>query len=114
MATSMSAGTTVVLVLVVLAGLGLLHIWSSGIRAGRKVERQVREFTRLSQVAGGALISAVVIGGIQWAVVTHTAPSPVWVFVLGAPALLAGVSVGRLLAVTTAVHSHYGRRGVRR
>ncbi len=109
----MSVGTTVLLGLVVLSGLGLLHIWTSGLRAGRKVERQVREFTRLSRVAAGALVAAVVIGGIQWAVVTHTAPSPMWVFVLGAPALLAGVSVGRLLAVTTVVHTH-GRRGVKR
>ncbi len=110
----MSVGSTVLLGLVVLSSLGLLHIWTSGARAGRKVERQVREFTRLSRVAAGAVVTAVVIAAVQWAVVARTAPSPMWLFVLGAPALLAGVSVGRLLAVTTVVRTHRGRRGVRR
>jgi hypothetical protein len=114
MTTSMSAGTTVLLVLLALAAMGVLHIWTSGVKAGRKVEHQVREFTRVSRVASGALVAALVIAGVQWTVVTHSQPSAVWVFVLGLPALLAGVTVGRLLAVTTVVYGGYGRRGVHR
>jgi hypothetical protein len=118
MSAGWSAGATVAVALVALAGLGVLHIWTTGVRAGRKVERQVREFTRLSRVAAGAAVTAVLIAVIQWAVVTHSTPNPSWVLVLGGPALLAGVTVGRLLAVTTVhrhAHGHLGRRaGVRR
>lgn len=118
MSAEWSAGTTVVVALVLLAVLGVVHIWTTGVRAGRKVERQMREVTRLGRVAAGAAITAVLIAVIQWAVVTNTAPNPAWVLVLGAPALMAGVTVGRLLAVTT-VHrhgqGHHGRQaGVRR
>jgi hypothetical protein len=108
-----STGATVVVTLVLLAGLGVLHIWTTGVRAGRKVERQVREFTRLGRVAAGAAVTAVVIALVQWAVVTHSQPSGLWVVVLGLPAMLAGVTVGRLLAVTTVVHTR-SRRGVHR
>jgi hypothetical protein len=118
MSAEWSAGTTVVVALVLLAVLGVVHIWTTGVRAGRKVERQVREVTRLGRVAAGAAITAALIAVIQWAVVTNTSPNAAWVLVLGAPALLAGVTVGRLLAVTTVHRTGHGqhprRAGVRR
>lgn len=109
-----SIGTTVLVGLLVLAALGLAHIWTSGVRAGRKVERHVREFSRMSQIAGGAFVASLVITGGQWFVVTHTQPSGTWAFVLGVPALLAGVTVGQLLALTDLMPGHHGHRGVRR
>jgi hypothetical protein len=109
-----SLGTTVLIGLLVLAALGLVHVWTSGMKAGRKVERQVREFTRMSQIAGGAFVASLVITGAQWFVVTHTQPSGTWAFVLGVPAMLAGVTVGQLLALTDVLPGHHGHRGVRR
>jgi hypothetical protein len=110
----MSIGATVLIGLLVLAALGLVHIWASGMRAGRKVRGHVREFNRMSQIAGGAFVASLVITGVQWFVVTHTQPSGTWAFVLGVPAMLAGVTVGQLLALTDLIPGPHGHRGVRR
>jgi hypothetical protein len=60
-------------------------------------------------------VSAGVIIGLQWAVVTQTGSTAVWAVVLGLPAVLAGATVARLLAVLCAVSCavHRRRRQVR-
>jgi len=102
--------------LLVLAGLGLLSIWTSGARTGRTAERAVREVTRMGGVAARTLLTAAVVVGVQWAVLaTTTAPAAIGV-ALGVPALFAGVTVARLLAVTQIVRTlpRGNRRGGRR
>jgi hypothetical protein len=49
-------------------------------------------------VAGG------LITGVQWVVVSQTAPAAAWMAVLGVPAFLAGATVVRLLAIISIVH----------
>lgn len=96
---------TMSIVLAVLAGLGLLSIWTSGARTGRKAERATREITRMTGTAGRTVVTAAVIVGVQWAVLTITTHAVAIGVVLGLPALFAGVTVARLLAVTEVVRT---------
>jgi hypothetical protein len=96
----------------VLAGLGLISIWTSGARAGRKVERGVREVTHAAGTAMRAVVTALIVGGIQWVVLAHNGDPAIWAVVLGVPALCAGITVARLFAVTAVVRT-LPRRGGR-
>lgn len=91
--------------LLVLAGLAMVSIWGSGARAGRKSERATRETTRMTGTAGRALVSAAVIVGAQWAVVALTDDPIAIGIALGLPALFAGTTIARLLAVTEVVRT---------
>jgi hypothetical protein len=91
--------------LLVLAALGLLSIWTSGARTGRKAERAVREVTRLTGTVGRTLATAAGIVGVQWVVLSLTTHPVALGVVLGVPALFAGVTVARLLAVTEVVRT---------
>ncbi|MGD9529622.1 MAG: hypothetical protein AB7L91_14560 [Dehalococcoidia bacterium] len=109
-------GEHVTVALVVLAGLGLVWVWTAGARAGRKVERAIGGATRVTSTAGRAMVTAAVIVGVQWAVLANTDRAGVWAVLLGAPALFAGAMVARLLAVTETVrhvHGGHGRGGRR-
>ncbi len=117
--TGTSTGAITVMVVVLgLAGCGLLYVWAAGARTGRNIERQIREVSRLGSVLGYALVSAVAIAGVQWVILAHTAAGPiVLALVLGVPALLAGVTVGRLFTVRELRHRptlHSKRAGARR
>ena len=91
--------------LLVLAGLGLISIWTSGARAGRKTERAVREVTRVGGTAVRTVITAAVLTGVQWATLSLTGDPVVWAVALGLPALFAGTTVARLLAVTEVIRT---------
>src|SRR4051812_45415854 len=97
--------------LAVLAGVGLLFIFASGAKAGRRSERAVREVTRIGGNAARMLVTAVVIVGVQWAALFTTADPVVWAVVLGLPALFAGTTVARLLAVTEVIRTTGKVRG---
>src|SRR3954451_8814921 len=102
--------------LVVLAGLGLLAVFTSGAKAGRNSERAVREVTRIGGNAVRMVVTAVVVVGVQWVALAATSDPVVWAVVLGLPALFAGTTVARLLAVTEVVRTTgrvrgSGRRG---
>jgi hypothetical protein len=104
--------------LVVLAGLGLVSIWTSGARTGKKAERAVREVTRIGGTAVRTVLTAAVLVGVQWAALTMTGDPVVWAVALGLPALFAGTTVARLLAVTEVIrtiprHARGGRGGRR-
>ncbi|QYN35186.1 hypothetical protein K1T35_43805 [Pseudonocardia sp. DSM 110487] len=99
--------------LLVLAGLAMASIWTSGARAGRNSERAVREVTRMTGTAGRTLAAAAVIVGTQWAVVALTSNAIAIGVALGLPALFAGTTIARLLAVTTVVRT-LPRGGARR
>lgn len=77
------------------------------------------ELRRLAGIALAAVVSAVLITAVQWAVVTRISNPITVVLVLGLPALLAGASVGRVLEATTWIRisgrgARGGRRAVRR
>ncbi|MHA6796765.1 hypothetical protein ACVGVM_25120 [Pseudonocardia bannensis] len=100
--------------LVVLAGLGLISVWTSGARAGRKAERVVHTAARRSSTAGRGLLVAALIVGVQWAVIAFAPPASVIAVVLGVPALFAGGAVARLFTVPEVAPRSLGRGGVHR
>ena len=91
-----------------LAVVGTALLWASrppgaGRRAGTR-----RPVTSRSGRWSGVLICAAVAGGlitgVQWAVVSQTAPAAVWALVLGLPGFLAGATVVRLFSLVVIVH----------
>lgn len=101
-------------VLLGLAGLGLVSVFTSGAKAGRKAERATREVTRLSGTVVRTAVTAVVIVGVQWSVIALTTDPVILGVALGLPALFAAVTVARLLAVTEVVRTVHAGRGGRR
>jgi uncharacterized membrane protein len=87
-----------------LAGLGavvaLLAVWRISVRAARRAADTARAGVRLMSLAGRVVVTAAVIVGVQWVVLTHAAGNVTLVaVVLGAPALLAGHTLTRALTV---------------
>ena len=96
--------------LVVLAGLGVLAAFRSGARGAYRVARHTQEMTRMGGNLGRALGTAVVIVGVQWAVVAFTTDPRAWGVALGVPALFAGAAIARMFSVTELVHASKGAR----
>jgi hypothetical protein len=105
----MSQQPIVLVVLGALAVVGLVAAATSGRRAAKRAVKGVREVNRMTAMAFRVLVAAGVITGIQWAIVSNANDIRVIVVTLAVPALLAGASVARMLAVTEVVHS--ARRG---
>jgi uncharacterized membrane protein len=110
---------TGIVIVAVLALLGALWAFNSGAKAGRTIERRSREISRTGQVLLTSGLVGAVIAVTQWVVMTHVVgPSFGTVaLVLGVPGLLAGITVGRLVTITTTIEdaSHGARRkGTRR
>jgi hypothetical protein len=103
----------VLVVVVALAGLGVLAAFRSGARSAYKVARHTQEVTRMGGNLARALGTAVVIVGVQWAVVLFTTDPRAWGAVLGVPALFAGAAIARLFSVTELLHTQTPRRGRR-
>lgn len=101
-------------VLGVLAGVGVLGAFRSGARSAYRVARHTQHVTRMGGNLIRALASAVVIVGVQWAVVSFTTDPRAWGVALGVPALFAGSAIARMFAVTELLHDPYSRRGHRR
>ncbi|MEU9822964.1 hypothetical protein Ae168Ps1_4839c [Pseudonocardia sp. Ae168_Ps1] len=91
-------GQTIAVALGVLAGLVLMWSWAAGARAGRKVQKSIHHAGRTGNNAARIVMTAAVVVGVQWAVVKLSADPVAWVIVLGVPALIAGVTVARMLA----------------
>jgi hypothetical protein len=105
-------GEQLITVGLVLGGLGLVMVWSSGAHAGRRSERAVREVTRLGGALTRTAVAASVITGTQWAVMSLTDSPGAWAAALGLPALFAGATVARLFAVTQIIRTvHEARHG---
>jgi uncharacterized membrane protein len=104
----------------ILAGLGglavLLTVWRLTARAARRAAETARAGARLVSLAGRVGVSAGLIGGVQWLVITHPSNTTLLWVVLGVPALLAGYTLTRALTVTTSDMPRHrdGRRGGRR
>jgi hypothetical protein len=108
--------TSVVPVLVVvlaLAGLGVLAAFRSGARSGHRLARHTQEVTRMGGNLTRALGTAAVIVAVQWAVVFFTSDPRAWAVALGVPALFAGAAIARLFSVTEVIHTPTQRRGRR-
>ncbi|HEX4701059.1 MAG TPA: hypothetical protein VH352_02930 [Pseudonocardiaceae bacterium] len=89
----------------VTAGIGglvaLVVLWRVSARAARKAADAARASVRVVSLAGRVTVTAAVIVGVQWVVITHPGnPVVLWV-VLGLPALLAAQTLTRALTVTT-------------
>ena len=99
------SGANVPVVLVVLAGLGVIAAFRSGARSAYRVARRTQQVTRMGGNLARALGSAVVIVGVQWAVVSVTTDPRVWGVALGVPALFAGSAIARMFSVTELLHT---------
>ena len=89
-------------------------IQCSGARSAYRVARHTQHVTRMGGNLTRALASAVVIVGVQWAVVSVTTDPRAWGVALGVPALFAGSAIARMFAVTELLHDPYSSRGHRR
>jgi hypothetical protein len=101
---------TPLIVLGLLAVLGALAAFASGRRAAKHAVKGMREVTRMTGMAVRTLVTAAGITVVQWVLVTHAHDTRVILATLALPALFAGASIARLLAVTELVHSTRGGR----
>jgi len=89
----------------VLAGFGVLvvlfWVWRASVRAARRAADTARAGARLMSLAGRVLVTAFLIVGVQWVVITHGGSGWLLLAVLGLPALLASYTLTRALTVTT-------------
>ena len=104
----------VLVVVVALAGLGLLAAFRSGARGAYRVARHSQEVTRMGGNLGRALGTTVMIVAIQWAVVSVTTDPRAWGVALGVPALFAGAAVARMFSITEILHTTDREGGRRR
>jgi hypothetical protein len=109
---------TGIVIVAVLAVAGALWAFSSGAKAGRKIERQARRVSGAGQAFMVSILVGLLIAVTQWTVMTvvHAPNFTTIALVLGVPGLLAGVTVGRLFAVDAVIRSeaHGSRKGARR
>jgi hypothetical protein len=101
----------VVLGLIAVGVLGGVLVWSAGARVGRAAQRAVQQITRTGRVAGAAVLVAGVIALAQWVVISHTTRWSLagFALVFGLPALLAGVTVARMVVVTAIIRGGFSR-----
>jgi hypothetical protein len=94
---------TLIIAGVGLAVVGAVMLWAGRPPAGRCRGRTGRP-TGMSGALTCAAVSAGVITGVEWVVVSQTDRAWVSVIVLALPAFLAGATVARLLAVVRTAH----------
>jgi hypothetical protein len=99
----------------VIAVIGVLVVvvmmWRSGTRRAYRAAQVAHAASRVVSLAGQVLVTAGVIVGVQWLVITYALGSTLWV-VLALPALIAGHVLTKALTVTSLEVTH--RRGDRR
>ena len=89
-----------------LAGVGVLAslfmIWRASARRAKAAVKAARSSVRLLSLGGRVLITAGLIVGVQWVVITYASANQ-WLLlaVLGVPALFASYTLTRALTVTT-------------
>lgn len=103
----------VLVVVLALAGLGVLAAFRLGARSGHRLARRSQEVTRMGGNLVRALSMAAVIVAVQWAVVFFTTDPRAWAVALGVPALFAGAAIARMFSVTEIIHDPTQRRGRR-
>jgi hypothetical protein len=89
----------------IFAGLGalgvLITVWRITARTARRAAETARAGAQLVSLAGRVGLTAGLIVGVQWVVITHPGNATLLWVVLGVPALLAGYTLTRALTVTT-------------
>jgi hypothetical protein len=106
-------GSAVLVVVLALAGLGVLTAFRSGARSGHRLARHSQEVTRMGGNLLRALSTSAVIVAVQWAVVFFTSDPRAWGVALGVPALFAGAAIARLFSITEIIHDPTQKRGRR-
>lgn len=100
----------------ILAALGVLltvvMMWRSGTRRARRAAEAAHAASRVVSLAGRVLVTAGLIVGVQWIVITYAAGGTLFWVALAGPALIASHVLTRLLTVTS-LHTTR-RRGERR
>jgi hypothetical protein len=85
-----------------LAVLGVLLLgWRGAARRARAAADATRAGARVLSLAGRVLVTAALIVGVQWLVITYITNKWVVLTVLGLPALFAAHTLTRALTVTT-------------
>lgn len=100
----------VLVVVLAVAGLGVLAAFRTGARSAYRVARHTQEVTRMGGNLTRALGTTAVIVAIQWAVVSLTSDPRAWGVALGVPALFAGATIARLFSVTEIIHTPTHKR----
>jgi hypothetical protein len=106
-------GSAVLIVVLALAGLGVLAAFRVGARSGNRLARHSQEVTRMGGNLLRALSTSAVIVAVQWAVVFFTSDPRAWAVALGVPALFAGASIARMFSVTEIIYPPAQKRGRR-
>lgn len=79
----------------------LVWVWRTSARRARAAAETARAGARLVSLSGRIVVTAGLITGVQWLVVTHHPGGWLLLGVLGAPALLASYTLTRALTVST-------------
>jgi hypothetical protein len=89
----------------ILAGVGVLlivlFVWRASVRRAKAAADAARGGARLLSLAGRVLLTAGLIVGAQWVVITHPGNPWLQLAVLGFPALFSSYALTRALTVTT-------------
>lgn len=86
---------------------------SASTRRARAAAEIARVGTSVVSLAGRVVLTAGLIVGVQWVVITHTTDTTLLLVVLGLPALLAAYTLTKALTVTTVRTSSRGWGGRR-
>ena len=97
-----------------LAGLAVVVKARAGLRRARVAAEIARVGTSPVSLLGRVLVTAVVIVGTQWLVITHPGNRTLLWVVLGLPALVAAYTLTKALTVTEIRPASRGRGGGRR
>jgi hypothetical protein len=98
----------------IVAGAGVLVVlvlvWRTGVRCARAADA-ARASARVVSLAGRVVLTACLLVGVQWVVITHPGNQWVLLAVLALPDLFAAHVLTRALTVTTVDVTGVGRRG---
>ncbi|HEX5114316.1 MAG TPA: hypothetical protein VFW65_03865 [Pseudonocardiaceae bacterium] len=90
----------------------LVWAWRAGARRARAAADAARASVRVVSLAGQVLLTAALLGGVQWMVLTHPGSAWLTVAVLAGPDLFAAHVMIRALTVTAVdVRAVEGRAG---
>jgi hypothetical protein len=89
---------------IVLGVVGLAMVRASESQSRRPRRGTVKLGAGLLGPLAATAVTARVITGVQWAVVSHTGTTAVWAVASGLPAILAGATVTRLLLLARLAH----------
>ena len=90
----------------------VVMMWGSGTRRARRAAQAAHAASRVVSLAGHVVVTAAVIVGAQWLVITYASGSTLFWVALALPALITGHMLTRAVTVTSVDVTY--RRGDRR